>query len=180
MKYSGVIICICFVLFSCNKPITKNDNNNGTKNDSINVTSYTGNAIVFLQEDYTENYSVPHVKFFFVNNVDSTVFKQNQFDVRKYISGKLCISIALNYKLNFFLKSKYKHKVDFKVCNISPAYKYYIKCWISYSGYEESPKYHNRKLNSQDTCYQTAIIYDNFSKKGSSGKQIEYRILSSP
>lgn len=165
------------MITSCTNSAKENKQVDNTYIKSINVTSYTGYALVFFQGNYSEGCSVPHVKMILIDNMDSVLFKQKSFNVQKSITGKLCITTAMNNSVDFFKQNKYKHKVDFNICNIPQAYNYYVKCWISYSGYEESPKFHNRKLHSSDTCFQTAIIYDNFSKSGSKGKLVEYKIL---
>lgn len=176
--YLGIGLIIFFS--SCQTKQKKNDKlQNNVVSKPVNLTSYVGNALIFFQENYTGYERGPYAKLILVDEKDSCVFKNRNFDVQEAIKGKCCITIFFGYDVIPLLKNKSKQEVKFRICNIPSDYNFYLKCWVNYAGYIESKKYPNRKLNPKDSCDQTCIIYPYMkSNKNRKIRKLVYKILS--
>jgi hypothetical protein len=177
-----IYLCIALIpfLFSCNKKQAEKENPKKEKiSEVMNITSYTGNALIFFKETYSYRIN-PHVYIIFIDEKDSSIFRKSTFDILKAIKGKCSISVALgNKRINELLTKKGKYVNNFNICNIEPDYKYFVKNWISYEGYLENRHHINWMPILNDSCQRRVIYYDADSKnKSKKRKVINIRILS--
>ncbi len=179
---SLVYLCIVLIpfLFSCNIKQAEKENSGKEKIHKVmNITSYTGYALVFFKKTYSYHIN-PHVYLIFIDEKDSSTFRKSTFDIPKAIKGRCSISVAVgNKRINELLQKKGKYVNNFNICNIEPDYKYYFKSWISYTGYLENRHHRNWEPILNDSCQRRVIYYDAAPKnKSKERKVIEIKILS--
>jgi len=135
----------------------------------MNITTYTGNALIFFNREY---HSDPHVYVILISEKDSNVFKRKTFNVPKAVLGKCSIYTYFGYKWAFnLIDSKEKDTLNFNICNVKA--EFYVKVWISYDGFIETSQRRNGKPLITDSCERRSMYYD--LKK--SRKDIEYKIF---
>ncbi len=107
-----------------------------------------------------------------VQEKDSNVFKKENFDIYKAIEGKCSVKMMIYDLWIRLIESKYKKVLDHEVCNVIDE-TYYVKIWISYTGYIEGP-YRYTKEPTSDSCGRRSISW----MDSDSAKILEFRILS--
>ena len=179
---SLIYLYIALIPFLCSCNIKKAEKENSPKEKIhvvMDITSYTGNALIFFKETYSYRIN-PHVYLIFIDEKDSSIFKESTFSISKAINGKCSVSVALgNKRINELLKEQGKHVNNFNICNIEPDYKYFYKCWVSYTGYLENRHHINWEPILNDSCQRRVIYYDAAPKdKSKERKVIEIKIMS--
>lgn len=138
----------------------------------MDITSYTGNALIFFAEEYHVD---PHAYLFLIDEKDTKVFVSKLFDIRKAIRGKCSIYTNIGYyRMNKLQACKEKQIVDFEICNVDTVYKYYAKVWVSYENMVETRNKRTTPLLT-DSCEARNLHSYHFGKK--KGKDLEFKIL---
>lgn len=176
MKKTFLIFPILIVsLFACqNKPKTvigkENTPIHDVKPKLMDISSYTGNALIFYAEEYHVD---PHVYLILIAEKDSNVFKQQTFDIRKAVQGKCSIYTLIGYaRMSRLQTCKEKQILDFEICNID--YKYYVKAWICYAKMIEAMQKRKTPLLT-DSCEVRNLFQPDGKDKNS--KRLDYKVL---
>jgi hypothetical protein len=156
--YKLFFLIISILLISCKEP--HNADLIIKSKSIIDVTKYTGNAMVFFNEEICGDrlYVIP------VIGVDNNIFKK--IDVLKAIEKSLCIQMHLDRKRFLsILNDKSKSLLMHKVCNLPCDSMYYSRVFISYKNYESMVLWHYDKNhnivkvnNYADSCSTKVIM----------------------
>jgi hypothetical protein len=154
-NYNMLTISLVITFLSCNSPKDKLPNIKKLKADIVN---YTGNALVFYNEDICGN----RLYLIRVDELDSNKFKNDQ--IGKFLNNALSIQISIDHEPFFaLLNDKNKRLLLKKSCGIPYDSMYYSRVFISYRNYHKIlmykyDKYHNYvKARDDDSCNTKAI-----------------------
>lgn len=173
METNRIIFLLIFSLlvFSCREQTKKEQKVNYAP--LMDVTSYTGNAVAFFRDSLQYSNNRFGVQLVPVSELDSNIFKQENFDVFKAIKNKPRFTFDIGDEIYKLYVCKQKKKYNHKICNISDKYNSYVKIWISYQNYEDISKARGIKITT-DSCSVREIFI------GHNGKLNEFKILSPP
>jgi hypothetical protein len=161
----NVIVISSF--FSCNNDIKQKSEKQVISNyKSIDVTSYTGNAIAFFSEGNNR-----YITLIPVLEKDSIKFKDA--DIFQSIKGRYSVNMFIGkYLIKKLEDSNEKKELKRKICNVWSA-TYYIKIWISYKNYEDYTYKKRRNEELSDSCNSRDIANTKYNSK-----LIEFKILN--
>lgn len=159
-------LTLLLLLQSCkHEQIKRQKIKHGEISEVMNISSYTGNAVVFFVDGHNDFYSAYFIP---ILEKDSNVFKKKNFEIFNAIKGRCSINFTIGNYLYKLQSSESRKKMDRIICNVHADY--YAKIWISYKNYEELLT-KRKKILKSDSCEIRGVYH------GKKGKLLDFKIL---